>query len=91
MGRRQLIRAWPHGQSGARELADGGATEKGEHGAHAVVERRRDGGDERHGLELDTRATKSVRELKRERKKGGECQGCSLPFIGLGGRQRWPG
>jgi hypothetical protein len=55
------------------------------------VERRRDGGDERQGLELDTRVTEGARELKRERKKGGEGQGCSLPFVGLGGRQRWPG
>jgi hypothetical protein len=71
--------------------------ERGEHGdpdsgltrARAAVERRHDVGDERRGLELSARATKGVRELKRERKRGGEGRGCSSPFIWPGGR--WPG
>jgi hypothetical protein len=52
--------------------------ERGEHGdpgsgltrARAAVERRHDVGNERRGLELSARATKGVRELKRERGKG---------------------
>jgi hypothetical protein len=95
----QLIEAWPRGHFRAWEPTSGGAIERGEHGdpgsgltrARVVVERRRDGGDERQGLELGARATEGVRELKRVGKRGGEGQGCSLPFIGLGVRRRWPG
>jgi hypothetical protein len=42
-----------------------------------VVERLRDGGDERRWLELGMRAKEGVRELEREGKRGGEGQGCS--------------
>jgi hypothetical protein len=97
-GRWQLIGGWPRGHSGARELTDGGTIERGEHGdpgsglteARAAVERLHDGGDERRGLELDTTVMKGAREFKREGKRGGEDRGCSSPFIGSGGRQRWP-
>jgi hypothetical protein len=59
--------------------------------ARVVVERRRDRGDEWRGLELSVRAMEGTRELKREGKRGGEGRGCSSPFIGPGGRRRWPG
>jgi hypothetical protein len=98
MGPWQLIGAWPCGHSGAWELTGRGATERGEHGdlewgltrARAAVERRRDGGDERQRLELDMRAKEGVIELERWGKRDGEGRGFSLPFIGPGGRQRWP-
>jgi hypothetical protein len=97
--RQQLIRAWSHGHSGARGLAAEGAVERGEHGdpgsgltkARAAVERWCDGGDERWRLELGVRAKESARELEREGKRGGEGWGCYSPFIGSGGRRRWPG
>jgi hypothetical protein len=81
------------GHSRAWELTSGGTTGRGEHGdpssgltrAQAVVERRRDRGDERWWLELDVSAKEGVRELKRERKRGGEGRGCSSPFIGAEG------
>jgi hypothetical protein len=77
----------------------GGRTERGEHGdpssgltgARVAVERRRNGGDERRGLELSVRATEGLRELNREGKRGGEGVGYSSPFIGPGGRRWWPG
>jgi hypothetical protein len=91
--RRWLVRGWPRGHSGARELTNGSATERGEHRdpgsglteARAAVGMRHDGGDKRQRLEL------GVRELEREGKRVGEGRGRSSPFIGLAGRQRWPG
>jgi hypothetical protein len=81
------------GHSRTWERTSGGTTGRGEHGdpgsgltrAQAVVERRRDRGDERWWLELDVSAKEGVRELKRERKRGGEGRGCSSPFIGAEG------
>jgi hypothetical protein len=46
---------------------------------------RHDRDDKRRGLEL------GAREIKREGKRGGTGRGCSSPFIGPGGRRRWPG
>jgi hypothetical protein len=78
--RRCARRSLASGHSGAQELAGWGTTERGEHedpgsgltGARAAVERQRDGEDERRRLELGARAKDGVRELGRERKRGGE-------------------
>jgi hypothetical protein len=82
-----------------RSSPTGVQTNRGEHGdpgsgltgAQAVVEWRRDGGDEWWGLELGVRVMEGTMELKREGKRGGEGRGCSSPFIGSRERRRWPG
>jgi hypothetical protein len=53
--------------------------------ARAVVDWRRNRGEERWQLELGTRAKEGARELGREGEKGGEGRGCSSAFIGAEG------
>jgi hypothetical protein len=64
-------------------------------GCSSEHERRRRGGvtEAKNGGGLSsTRGRRKARGSSGERgKRGGEGQGCSSPFIGSGGRRRWPG
>jgi hypothetical protein len=78
-------RRWGHNRERGNRDPGSGLT-----GAQAAVERRCDGGDERWWLDLSVRVKEGARELEREGKRGSEGWGCSSPFIGPGGRRRWP-
>jgi hypothetical protein len=75
--RRSVRAALGHGEK--RRRAGRGAVEDSKDGKAAAAE------------EVSATVTEGARELEREGKRGGEGRGCTSPFIGLGGRQRWPG